>query len=104
MTGPQPERAVLTLAEAAAWLDPPVTQDQLAEIVHALRIRPAGKRPSGRGRPARAYDAGELMLLHTAIRPWLLRPGWTPETFPHLIGPVTPARNLVSARRTARLR
>jgi hypothetical protein len=71
MTGPKAERAMLTLAEAAAWLDPPVTQDQLAELVHALRIQPAGKRPQRRGRPAHAYDAGELMELHSRIRPWL---------------------------------
>lgn len=66
---------MLTLAEAAAWLDPPLSYGQLAEIVHALPgLRPAGNRPTGRGRPVYTYDAGELMELHSRIRPWLLWP------------------------------
>jgi len=66
-----------TLAEAAAWLDPPVTEEQLRELVRALRIEPAA--PSGapgqrgRGRPPSRYGAVEIMFLHAAVAPWLWR-------------------------------
>jgi hypothetical protein len=71
MTDRQAEPAMLTLAEAAAWLDPPISLDRLTELVHAARLQPVGKRPSRRGRPAHAYDAAELMDLHSRFRPYL---------------------------------
>lgn len=73
MPGQQAEAATWTLAEAAAWLHPAVTRAQLARIVHELPgLQPVGKRPSSGGRPARAYDAAELMDLHSMICRWLL--------------------------------
>lgn len=62
----------LTLAEAATLLDPPMTEQQLRQIVTALRIPAAGKRDTGRaGRPAPTYDAAALMKLHCALVPFL---------------------------------
>jgi hypothetical protein len=62
----------LTLSEAAAILDPPMSADQLRAIVTALGWKPAGNRHTGkRGRPWPVYDAGELLKLHAAIAPWL---------------------------------
>jgi hypothetical protein len=65
-----------TLAEAAGWLHPAVSEDQLRELVHALRIAPvpAARAPRGQaGRPARRYLAVEIMSLHAAVAPWLIR-------------------------------
>lgn len=69
-----------TLAEAAAWLNPPVTEAQLKELVHALGIRPVESAAhavarSAPGRPARRYSAVEIMSLHAAVAPWLMRAG-----------------------------
>ena len=62
----------LTLAEAAAWLDPPLTPGQLHAIIKALGIVPAGSRPNGGpGRPQATYHAATLMRLHAAIIPFL---------------------------------
>ena len=62
----------LTLAEACAILDPPMTEDQLHRIIHALRWKPAGKRHTGRpGHPANTYDATRIMRLHHALIPFL---------------------------------
>jgi hypothetical protein len=69
MTGPG---AALTVAEAAAWLDPPITARQLGELITTLRVAHAGRRPSTGGRPPQVYDAAELMRLHAAVTPWLL--------------------------------
>jgi hypothetical protein len=75
MTGQPPEPATWTLAEAAAWLHPPVSYAQLAGIVSNLPgIQPVGKRPSTGGRPARAYLAADLMDLHASLHRWLLCP------------------------------
>lgn len=61
----------LTLAEAAAVLDPPITETQLRAIVSALRWQPDGYRHTGRaGRPAPAYNATRLMELHAALVPF----------------------------------
>jgi len=71
------ETAALTLAEAAAVLNPPVTEAQLRVIVRALHWQPADHRHHGRatgGRPAAAYDAQELLKLHAALSPWLGKP------------------------------
>jgi len=62
----------LTLSEAAAMLDPPMTERQLRAIVAALHWQPSGQRRDGRpGRPAARYDAADLMRLHDALTPWL---------------------------------
>ena len=62
----------LTLSEAAAVLDPPMTEQQLRQIVSALGWKPAGNRHTGkRGRPWPVYDAEEILKLHAAIAPWL---------------------------------
>ena len=67
-----PPAATLTLAEAAAYLDPPVTREQLAALVGALPgLRPAGTRRRGRGKPAVVYDAADLLELHAAVARWL---------------------------------
>ena len=70
------DRVTLTIAEAAGWLDPPISRAALAAIVAALAIPAAGTRaPVGRrGRPAKVYDAAELMRLHAAVAPWLTVP------------------------------
>ena len=62
----------LTLAEAAAVLEPPLTEAQLREILHALRWEPDGWRRTGkRGHPWPEYDAAALMKLHAALVPFL---------------------------------
>lgn len=67
-----PAAVTLTLAEAAAMLDPPITTRQLRAIVAALGWQPCGHRRTGQaGRPAARYDAAELMRLHAALAPWL---------------------------------
>lgn len=69
-----PAAVTLTLAEAAAVLDPPISERQLRAIVAALRWQPAGHHRTGQaGRPAARYDAAELMKLHAALAPWLTR-------------------------------
>ncbi len=68
------QAVTLTLAEAAMVLDPPVSEQQLRAIVTALGWQPHGVRHTGKaGRPAPAYDAGELLKLHAAITPWLVK-------------------------------
>jgi hypothetical protein len=67
-----PAAVTLTLSEAAAVLDPPMTERQLRAIVSALGWQPCGTRRDGRsGRPAAQYDAAEVMRLHAALAPWL---------------------------------
>ena len=62
----------LTLSEAAAALNPPVTEQQLRQIVSALRWKPAGNRHTGkRGRPWPVYEATRLLELHAALVPFL---------------------------------
>lgn len=67
-----PAAVTLTLAEAAAMLDPPVSERQLRAIVSALRWQPSGQRRTGRqGFPALTYDSAEILKLHGALTPWL---------------------------------
>lgn len=62
----------LTIAEATAILNPPVTERQLRAIIRALHIPPAGTRRNGHiGHPQHTYDAGEILRLHAALTPWL---------------------------------
>lgn len=64
--------ADLTLAEASEVLDPPMTERQLREIVHALRLKAVGTRPTGRsGHPYATYPAADIMRLHRALVPFL---------------------------------
>jgi hypothetical protein len=65
-----------TLADAAAWLDPAVTEPQLRSIVNAVGVQPVpqNNRPHGhRGRPTARYDVAEIIALHAALYPWLAR-------------------------------
>jgi len=65
------QAVTLTLAEAAAILEPPVTERQLRAIITALAWQPSGHQHTGRsGRPAARYDATRLMLLHAALAPF----------------------------------
>jgi len=60
------------MAEAASWLDPPLSEEQLTGLARALRLRPAGYRArANAGRRARTYDAGLLMILHALLLPWV---------------------------------
>ena len=64
--------ATFTIDEAVSWLDPPITRQQLTNLIAILHIRPVGKRRKpGRGRPAMTYDAAELMRLHSGVMEWL---------------------------------
>jgi hypothetical protein len=66
-----PVAVTLTLAEAATILDPPLTEAQLREIVHALRWKPAGHRHTGkRGHPTATYPAQDILGLHAALVPF----------------------------------
>ena len=61
-----------TLAEAAQILDPPMTEQQLRAIVHALGWQPDSQRYTGRaGRPTACYDATRLWQLHAAVAPFI---------------------------------
>lgn len=67
-----PQAVTLTLSEAAAILDPPVSEQQLRQIITALRWKPAGWRHrSGRGHPWPEYDATRIIRLHAALLPFL---------------------------------
>lgn len=62
----------LTLPELASVLDPPVTAAQLQHLVAALGLQPCGYRRNGQpGRPLPVYEAREIMLVHSAVAPWL---------------------------------
>jgi hypothetical protein len=64
--------ATLTLAEAAALLDPPITEHQLTMIVRALKWKPDAYRHTGHpGHPYAAYDAAKIMRLYRALLPFL---------------------------------
>ena len=64
--------ADLTLGEAAAILQPPMTEKQLIMVVAALNLPHCGVRHTGHsGKPRRTYPAADLMRLHAALLPWL---------------------------------
>jgi hypothetical protein len=67
-----PAAVTLTLAEAAAVLDPPLSERQLRLIiVKALAWEPDEYRHTGRpGRPTFAYDAERILRLHAALLPF----------------------------------
>lgn len=61
-----------TLAEASQLLDPPMTEQQLRQIIRALRWKPDSWRHNGhRGHATAEYDAAALMKLHGALVPFL---------------------------------
>jgi hypothetical protein len=66
------QAVALTLAEAAMVLDPPVTEQQLRQIVTALGWKPSGwrRRPT-RGHPFPEYSAEQILKLHAALVPFL---------------------------------
>ncbi len=93
MTGPasgRDEPVLVTVAEAAAWLHPPISAQRLEHLIAACGLEPAGiRRPppgSPGGRPARTYDMVQIMDMHAAIGPWLLPrpsvPGTSHESAP----------------------
>lgn len=65
--------ATWTIDEAIDWLDPPVPRRWLADMITANRIRSVGTRPRPMGRPALAYDARELMRLHSQNIEWIVQ-------------------------------
>ena len=68
-----PVAVAFTIEEACQVLDPPLTPRQLRDIVHALRLQPAGRRRNGRaGRPVSVYDWAQITKLHQAVLPWLV--------------------------------
>ncbi len=67
LTGPIP----CTLSEAAGFLNPAMSEEQLRGIIaHLPNFRPVGTQPTG-GRPARLYDLPDVQELHNAVRRWL---------------------------------
>jgi hypothetical protein len=65
------QAVALTLAEAAAVLEPPMAEQQLRQIVTALGWQPDAWRRTGRpGHPAPMYHAERLMRLHAALAPF----------------------------------
>jgi hypothetical protein len=63
-----------TIDEAASWLDPPITAGKLRALVSVAEIEPSGRRPTGHSGPGiKIYDASEILALHAAIAPWLVK-------------------------------
>lgn len=66
-----PAAVALTLSEASTILDPPMTEQQLRQIITALRWQPSGWRRTGKpGHPAPTYPSVDLMALHAALVPF----------------------------------
>ena len=61
----------MTLPDAAEYLRPQVTANQLRRIIAQLPgLNPISSQASG-GRPVDVYSADDLMELHHALRRWL---------------------------------
>jgi hypothetical protein len=61
-----------TIPEACEMLTPAIGEDQLREIIRALRWTPAGRKYTGHaGRPTLTWDWADITKLHAAISPWL---------------------------------
>ena len=70
--GTMPAALTFTVAEACTVLNPPLTENQLRELIHALGWKPDGWRRTGRsGHPFPTYRAEELLRLHAAVVPFL---------------------------------
>lgn len=70
---PREHLASLTLAEFAAWAQPPISERRMWHGVKFAEIKPDGRRrKTTSGQPALTYPAGELIRLHGA----LYRGGW----------------------------
>jgi len=68
------EDVALTLAEAAAVLNPPLPEKHLRQIITILAWQPAGWRHTGQpGHPFPLYDWGDITRLHAALVPFLRR-------------------------------
>jgi hypothetical protein len=67
-----------TLAEAAAVLDPPLTEKQLRAIIRALGWQPAGSRYTGKGgHPHSTWDMARIQRLNIALIPFNDAPATT---------------------------
>jgi hypothetical protein len=64
-----------TIPEAVTMLSPAVSEDQLRDIIRALRWQPAGRKRTGHaGRPSWSvltYEWEQILRLHGALAPWL---------------------------------
>ena len=61
-----------TIPEAVTMLNPAISEEQLREIIRALRWEPAGRKYTGHaGRPTLTYEWTQITRLHAAISPWL---------------------------------
>lgn len=72
----QPPRAdaLLTVDEAVAWLDPPITREKLRALIDVDEVPARGvRRRLGPGRPALTYSFAELALVHAANVPLMRR-------------------------------
>jgi hypothetical protein len=66
------QAVTLTLAEAATILNPPMTEQQLRQIITALHWQPERWRRTGRiGHPYPEYNAADILRLHGALVPFL---------------------------------
>lgn len=66
----QGEDVLLTLDEAAQFLNPPIGRPKLKQLIEATGLQPRGtRRKLGPGRPALTYSAADLMRLHAANVP-----------------------------------
>jgi hypothetical protein len=64
----------MTVAEFAAVLQPPVTEDRLRAMIKVAAIMPAQWRRTGKqGHPHPEYDYAAVARLHAALTPWLAR-------------------------------
>jgi hypothetical protein len=75
MTGPPHQPVPWTLDEAASFLRPTVTADQLRRIfAHLPAMNPISRRASTGGRGADEYDMDEVIEWHHLNRRWLVHP------------------------------
>lgn len=57
--------APLTIPELVDLLDPPMTASQVKALIVVMKLRPCGRRLTGRrGRPVLEYDPQPVMAAH----------------------------------------